>query len=162
MPPDVSGLRRPLCTAALLAGLGALPGLAGELEPLIQTSPLAGFQYHAGRALWPLMQVGDRLTLVREPDNPHDPKAIRVEWYGAMIGYAPRAENVDLARLMDGGVRVAGRIVHLQKARNPWKRVLFEVHVLPEPAAGRPACPAAGYNTPCEGDPSLQKNGATN
>lgn len=100
-----------------------------ESEIVLQTSPLAGFQYHAGRALFPLMAVGDGLTLHREPDNPHDPRAVRVEWRGAMIGYAPRADNVDLARLMDRGVGLRGRVVALQKARDPWKRVLFEVTV---------------------------------
>lgn len=101
-----------------------------ESAVILQTSPLAGFQYHAGRALFPLMKVGDPLQLVREPDNPHDPKAVRVEWRGVMIGYAPKAENVDLARLMDQGTRVEGRIINLQQSRNPWKRVLFEVLVV--------------------------------
>jgi hypothetical protein len=104
-----------------------------ESQILIQTSPLAGFQYYAGRALFPLMSVGDRLTLIREPDNLYDPKAVRVEWRGAMIGFAPRVDNTDLARLMDHGVMLEGRIVHLQKARDPWLRVLIEV-VVPEPA----------------------------
>ncbi|NCS65218.1 MAG: HIRAN protein [Hydrogenophilales bacterium CG03_land_8_20_14_0_80_62_28] len=101
-----------------------------ESRVILQTSPLAGFQYHAGRALFPLMQVGDRLQLIREPDNPYDAQAVRVEWRGAMIGYAPRADNVDLARLMDHGAQVEGRIVNLQKGRNPWRRVLFEVLVV--------------------------------
>ena len=96
---------------------------------LIQTSPLAGFQYHAGRALFPLMSIGDPVTLIREPDNPYDSRAVRVEWYGAMIGFAPRTDNVDLARMMDNGTPVAGRIVHLQKGRDPWKRVLLEIVV---------------------------------
>jgi hypothetical protein len=113
-----------LCVLATWAWAGVESGI------LIQTSPLAGFQYHAGRALFPLMAVGDRLALCRESDNPHDPKAVRVEWRGAMIGYAPRVDNVDLARLMDHGVRVEGRIIQLQKARNPWQRVLFEVLVV--------------------------------
>ncbi len=101
-----------------------------ESQVILQTSPLAGFQYHAGRALFPLMQVGDRLQLIRESDNPYDAQAVRVEWRGAMIGYAPRADNVDLARLMDRGTQVEGRIVNLQKGRNPWRRVLFEVLVV--------------------------------
>jgi len=112
----------PLCASA-----------ATEQGIILQTSPLAGFQYHAGRALFPLMQVGDRLSLHREPDNPHDSRAVRVEWRGAMIGYAPRADNVDLARLMDQGTRVEGRILHLQKSRDPWKQVLFEVLVVDAP-----------------------------
>jgi hypothetical protein len=120
--------------AGVLLAVGLMSGpvaAATESHILIQTSPLAGFQYHAGRALFPLMSVGDSLTLIREADNPHDPKAVRVEWHGAMIGYAPRLDNADLARMMDNGVPVEGRIVHLQKARDPWKRVLIEI-VVPE------------------------------
>lgn len=98
-----------------------------ESHIVVQTSPLAGFQYHAGRAVFPLLAVGDRLSLHREPDNPYDPRAIRVEWRGAMLGYAPRVDNVDLARMMDRGAQVEGRIVRLDKARDPWKRILFEV-----------------------------------
>lgn len=113
--------------------MSVIPAWA-EIEAgiIVQTSPLAGFQYHAGRAVFPLLAVGDRLTLHREPDNPHDSKAIRVEWRGAMLGYAPRIDNVDLARLMDNGAQVEGRIIQLQSARDPWKRVLFEVLVLEE------------------------------
>jgi len=94
---------------------------------LLQTSPLAGFQYHAGRALFPLFKTGDPVTLIREPENPHDSRAVRVEWRGVTIGFAPRADNVDLARIMDRGTPVEGRIVHLQKSRDPWKRVLLDI-----------------------------------
>ena len=122
---------RLLLIALLLAAFAA----RAEVEPLeiLQTSPLAGFQYYAGAALFPLMNVGDRLTLHREPDNPYDAKAVRVEWHGSQIGYAPRADNVDLARLMDHGTRVEGRILHLRKARDPWQRVLIEIYLLPSP-----------------------------
>ena len=44
--------------------------------PLI--SPLAGFQFYAGRELWDEMKAGDTLVLVREPDNAHDANAVRV------------------------------------------------------------------------------------
>jgi hypothetical protein len=101
-----------------------------ESRLILQTSPLAGFQHYAGRVLFPLMLPGDTLTLQREPANPHDPKAVRVAWRGVQIGYAPRADNVDLARLMDRGTQVEGRILHLQKSRDPWKRVLMELYVM--------------------------------
>lgn len=122
---------RPLLT---MLWLTASVAQAAEVEQreILQTSPLAGFQYYAGAALFPLMNVGDRLTLHREPDNPYDAKAVWVEWHGSQIGYAPRADNVDLARLMDRGTRVEGRILHLQKSRDPWKRVLIEIYLLPE------------------------------
>ncbi len=117
----------------LLFGLAAAAHAEVEHRIILQTSPLAGFQYHAGRALFPLLAIGDHLALWREPDNPHDPKAVRVEWRGVMLGYVPRADNLDLARLIDIGAQVEGRIVHLQKARDPWRRMLFEVLIV-EPA----------------------------
>ena len=101
---------------------------------LLQDSPLAGFQYHAGRTLWPQMQVGDALTLIREPDNPHDAKAVRVEWRGHKIGYVPRRENADVARFMDGGQALVARISRLAEVRDPWSRVRFEVLIPVQPA----------------------------
>jgi HIRAN domain len=100
---------------------------------LLQDSPLAGFQYHAGKALWPRMRVGDVLTLVREPDNPHDARAVRVEWQGTKIGYVPRRENADVARLMDNGQTLVARIVRLAEVRDPWSRLRFEILVPLQP-----------------------------
>jgi len=118
---------------AALAMFTACAQAAGDAVQILQTSPVAGFQHHAGPALFPLMRVGDPLLLAREPDNPYDPKAVRVYWHGAQIGYAPRVDNVDLARFMDLGSRVEGRILHLQASKDPWKRVLMEI-VLPDTA----------------------------
>lgn len=94
---------------------------------LLQDSPLAGFQFHAGKKLWPQMRVGDSLNLIREPENVHDSRAIRVEWQGQHIGYVPRRENTDIARLMDHGVPVFARISRLAQSRDPWARVRFEI-----------------------------------
>jgi hypothetical protein len=118
-----------------LAGVWAQPLYAQvAAHILLQDSPLAGFQYHAGKTLWPQMQVGDALTLIREPDNPHDAKAVRVEWRGHKIGYVPRRENADVARFMDGGQKLEARISQLSEVRDPWSRVRFEV-LIPVQAA---------------------------
>ncbi len=100
---------------------------------LLQDSPLAGFQYHAGKALWPQMRAGDALALVREPDNPHDARAVRVEWRGHKIGYVPRRENADVARLLDRGQALSARIVRLAEVRDPWARVRFEILIPLQP-----------------------------
>ncbi|MBK6401686.1 MAG: HIRAN domain-containing protein [Rhodocyclaceae bacterium] len=102
---------------------------AQTLKILVQSSPLAGFQYHAAGELWPELRVGDTLTLIREPDNSHDGNAIRIEWRGRMLGYLPRAENRAVAAEMDRGGFVSGRIAKLREHRNPWQRVLIEVFV---------------------------------
>jgi len=100
---------------------------------LLQDSPLAGFQYHAGKTLWPQMRAGDVLTLVREPDNVHDAKAVRVEWQGHKIGYVPRRENADVARFMDSGQQLEARIARLAEVRDPWSRVRFEILIPVQP-----------------------------
>jgi len=80
-----------------------------------------------------MMRVGDPLRLVREPRNPHDTNAVRIEWRGEMLGYIPRRENADVARQMDLGAPVKARVVRLTEARNPWHRVRFEVYVELQP-----------------------------
>ena len=102
-----------------------------EARILIQSSPLAGFQFYSGKVVWSEMKVGDPLTLVREPDNPYDPNAVRVEWRGEKLGYVPRADNADLARHMDRGTKVEARISRLTEERNPWQRIRFDVYVRP-------------------------------
>jgi hypothetical protein len=94
---------------------------------LLQDSPLAGFQYHAGKKLWPDMRVGDSLTLIREPRNSYDSNAVRVEWRGHKIGYVPRRENADVARFLDRGTVLEARIMRLAESRDPWMRVRFEI-----------------------------------
>jgi len=116
-----------LCAVAAFPAGSQPPGV--EVRMLLQSSPLAGFQYHEGGALWAQMKVGDALTLNREPQNAHDRNAVRVEWQGHMLGYVPRADNAAVARLLDRGNRLEARIVRLQESRNPWERVLFEVYV---------------------------------
>ncbi len=101
----------------------------GEARIIVQESPLAGFQYYDGKVLWDNIKPGDKLTLIREPANPHDANAVRVEWNGNMLGYIPRRENADVARQMDRGAPVKARILKLTQARNPWQRVRFEVYV---------------------------------
>lgn len=102
---------------------------AQSVRLLVQSSPLAGFRYHEAATAWPELAVGDRLDLVREPANPHDANAVRVEWRGRKLGYVPRAENAALAWAMDRGERVAARISVLREHRNPRMRIEFEVFV---------------------------------
>ena len=113
----------------LTIGSAPLGAQSSEARMLVQSSPLAGFQYYQGKRLWDEMKVGDQLTLVREPDNPHDANAVRVEWRGHRLGYVPRRENAAVARHMDRGGKVEARISRLREHRSPWQRIEFEVFV---------------------------------
>ena len=102
---------------------------AESIRLLVQSSPLAGSQFYAVSGVWSALQVGDALTLVREPDNKHDRHAIRIEWRGHKLGYVPRAENRAVAAAMDGGDRLSARVSSLSDNKNPWQRLAFEVFV---------------------------------
>ncbi len=130
MPSTRFNPHSPSLWLLLLLACLAVPAAAQSIRILVQSSPLAGFQYHTGAAVWEEMKVGDALTLRREPDNPHDPNAVRVDWHGQQLGYLPRAENGAVAAEMDQGGRVEARIGRLRKHRNPWQRVLIEVYVV--------------------------------
>jgi len=118
---------RLLLTISLALWAGAAP--AESVRMLIQRSPLAGSQYYAAGEFWHEMRVGDRLDLVREPENRHDRHAIRVEWRGHKLGYVPRAENRAVATAMDDGERLSARVSSLSDNKNPWLRVAFEVFI---------------------------------
>jgi len=122
-------IRRQIAGVALCLALSAHMVHAAETQAhiLLQDSPLAGFQYHAGKQLWNEMKVGDALALSREPDNPYDARAVRVDWRGQKLGYVPRRENADIARLMDRGAKLEARISRLVESRDPWQRVRFEI-----------------------------------
>lgn len=115
--------------AALAGGL-AVPVAAKALpitEKPLQTSPLAGFRYHHGEAVWTQLSVGQRLQLVREADNQYDNRAVRVEWQGHKLGYIPRLDNAAVSQLLDRGERLEAVIARLVESRDPWQRVKVEV-----------------------------------
>jgi hypothetical protein len=120
-----------LLAAALLACFAFLPGrtAAQQVRILVQSSPLAGFNYHRAPEVWQRMRIGDALELQREPDNTHDGKAISVHWQGHKLGYVPRAQNAALAWAMDRGESLDARVSRLRPHRNPRKRLEFEVYV---------------------------------
>lgn len=122
---------RDLFAGALLAGMCALPQTAAaqQVRVLVQSAPLAGFNYHQAPSVWRDLRVGDALRLAREPDNAHDRGAVRVEWRGHKLGYVPRAQNAALAWAMDRGEVLEARVSRLQAHRNPRKRVEFEVYI---------------------------------
>ena len=103
-------------------------GRAQTSEILLQTSLTAGLAHHAAKSVWEQMKVGDALVLMREPSNPHDPNAVRVEWNGHVLGYLPRTENEAVARHMDRGNRLHARIVGLGQYRNHRRRLEVEIY----------------------------------
>jgi HIRAN domain len=93
----------------------------------LQISPVAGFQYHQGETLWPQLATGQSVTLVREPGNRFDQRAVRLDWQGEKLGYIPRIDNAAVAQLMDRGETLSALITGLKNSDNPWERIEVEV-----------------------------------
>ena len=111
----------------LLGGIGAGPmthhAHARDRSVLIQESPFAGFQFHLGEAIWPDLQVGEAVSLIRESFNRHDRDAVAVYFGNDKLGYVPRAENRTIAQMLDRGERLEARITELVEDSDPWNRI---------------------------------------
>jgi hypothetical protein len=90
---------------------------------VLLTTFIAGYQYHAGPRVEEALRVGEPLGLAREPENPHDPLAVRLDWQGHKLGYLPHNENAEIARLLDAGEALVASITGIDRAAEPWERV---------------------------------------
>jgi hypothetical protein len=100
---------------------------AADAVIVVQRSPLAGFRHYDGGEVLRDLKPGARLELVREPENPYDANAVRVEWRGVKLGYVPRRDNAAVARQMDRGAALEARLAVLLENRNRSVRLEFEV-----------------------------------
>ena len=123
-----SALALGLVAALLATGAAAEPAVQPTVRLVVQSSPLAGFRYHAAAEVWDELRIGDALTMAREPDNPHDANAVSVSWRGRKLGYVPRRDNAALAWGLDRGEPLRARISRLTVHPNPSKRLQFEVY----------------------------------
>jgi hypothetical protein len=115
--------------AILLLGsqAAAFAGEQARASVLVQVSFVTGLQRHGGNKVFSELEVGDALTLVREPQHSDDGNAIRVEWRGQPLGYVAVESNASVARQMDFGNRLRARVVRLSKHRDPDRRVEIEI-----------------------------------
>ena len=95
-------------------------GVGELLKPLIREiylfdSFVAGTTHLEDASVLEEVEVGDRLTLIRE-DNQFDSNAVMIlAENGRKLGYIPEKDNVIFARLMDAGKCLAARITTHRK-----------------------------------------------
>lgn len=128
-------MRNPLVALALVTVAIAGPAPAQQTPAvaarvLIQTTLTAGLAHHEAKAVWADLAPGDALVLVREPTNPDDPDAVRVEWRGRLLGYVPRVDNADVARMLDRGQSLAASIRSVARYRNHRRKLEIDIHVV--------------------------------
>jgi len=77
--------------------------------------------------LAPYLNIDDKLEFFREPDNPHDKKAIIIKnTNGVKIGYVPQADNAIFSRLMDAGKLLFAKITN-KKMMGSWLKIDIKV-----------------------------------
>ncbi|MDU6783160.1 HIRAN domain-containing protein [uncultured Peptoniphilus sp.] len=75
------------------------------------------------------LKEGDRLVFYREPENEHDPQAIRIEnLNGEKIGYVPRKDNVVFSRLMDAGKVLFAKVIE-KEMKGKWLKIKIKIYL---------------------------------
>ena len=103
---------------------------AEDRSVLIQESPIAGFQFHRGDAIWASLGVGEELALVRESSNTHDPNAVALYFHDEKLGYVPRGDNRAIAQMLDRGESLEARISKLLVEEDPWERIRITISLV--------------------------------
>ena len=104
-------------TMAMHSGLGIASPFTREIF-LKEQLPIVGMRYQGGSlALLREIQVGSRITFMREPENHYDQKAIMaLDGQGRKLGYISRYENEVLSALMDAGKTLYGIVSHIPRS----------------------------------------------
>lgn len=85
-------------------------------EILLFDSYVAGTGYVKDENVYTEMKVGDRLELLREPENRFDSNAILVlDAQKRKAGYIPEKDNIVFARLMDAGKYLIAKVVRMEE-----------------------------------------------
>ena len=88
---------------------GALKPFAREI--MLLECRIAGTSYYNVKDIEQNLKQGSSLPLMREPNNSFDALAIKImDEEGHLLGYVPRVKNEALARLMDAGKLLFGKI----------------------------------------------------
>ena len=71
----------------------------------------------------------DKLIFFREPENIHDPQAVRIETLEhEKIGYIPRQDNIVFSRLMDAGKELFGTVREKEMVVN-WLKIIIKIYL---------------------------------
>ena len=99
-------------------------------DVLLLQSEIAGTTHVVGiEELEPFLRPGERLELIRVPNNPSDPNAIKVFTKDQVkVGYIPRRENHILARLMDAG-KLLYATIRAKAWQDDWLRIEIDVYL---------------------------------
>jgi len=99
-------------------------------EVFLLESHIAGLGFiHAVERKTGHLKAGSSLVLRREPKNPYDALAIRIQnERGEKLGYVPRRDNPILSRLMDAGKLLYAKVKE-KKLTEDWLSVSIQIYM---------------------------------
>ena len=106
-------------------------GREAAAERGLIVTAVAGAGRHHAEAL-PSVELGQPLTLRRDPGNPHDPNAIAVH-AGEQVGWVPRDLAIDVAADLDAGRPWSALALREQRASPREPRTGITMLLAPEP-----------------------------
>lgn len=101
---------------------------------MLQTSPVAGFQYYDGDKVWAQLQQGAVLQLKAEPSNKYDKDAVEIYWQTGdgqnyKLGYLPRKQNYAVSQLLQTQRPLLAEVSQLNNSNDFWKRIEVAVYL---------------------------------
>jgi len=88
---------------------------------------IAGVKFHKLNTVISKLKVGDKFTLVAEPDNKFDSNAVRLEFDGTMCGYVPKTLSAEVSALLEIHDEVNCEIIQLDPTEQPWNQCKVKV-----------------------------------
>jgi len=61
---------------------------------------VAGFAFYEGPDVFNNLEIGAKLELLAQPDNPYDANAVSVSFEGRRIGFIPRSDNRKVSKFL--------------------------------------------------------------
>jgi hypothetical protein len=130
---------RGLALTNLMHGIGIGASLAKDIFLTYQM--IVGTRFNGGAdIILSELNPGEKVSLVREPDNPYDKRAIMViDEDERKIGYIPRNQNSILSSLMDAGKYVYGIVAEPRERDLPpsqggavWIKLYMREYAMPD------------------------------
>ncbi|MFM7216412.1 MAG: HIRAN domain-containing protein [Bacteroidota bacterium] len=115
--------------------LAFLQGKDGSLAPfarelVVLECHIAGTSYLELDKVEPGLKQGDKLLLLREPDNEHDRFAVVIFTAESQkLGYLPRNRNESVARLLDAG-KLLFAVLESKEWQDEWLKLSIKVNYI--------------------------------
>lgn len=102
---------------------------------------LSGVQYSDYQQVDSKLRPGLTVNLVGHPNNPHDTRAIGVEYKGVHLGWIPKGSHEQsLAwQARTGGSKVVGIITAINRTNPTWAMITVEIKCSVRPVSKRKA-----------------------